>query len=156
MAKAKKAVSDKKEKVVIPKEKKTGLFDLISYLTDNKKQWKDLTFEEQKNFNPFIINRFLSMNLYFTNLVAELQKYVLGGMTKQDMWTLYYHMLPAQKLYLSYVKAQIEPPTDDLVLLQKHYGVSKRECEDYWLICNNSEEEKNKLTRLHLKYKELS
>ena len=55
----------KKEKVI--KEKKapaTSLFDYLSWLTDNKKVWEDLTREEQKGFNVFIVNHYGKIHVH--------------------------------------------------------------------------------------------
>lgn len=140
MGKGKKTKTDDK-----PKEKKVGIFDIISYLTYDKKPWDKLTVEEKKMFEPYMINRFLSMDLFLVEAINELQKYTLSAMDKKDVYTLYYNLLPSQKFYLKYVKPNIEIPDSDLKLLCKYYNISIREAEDYYLILNKDDIGREKL-----------
>jgi len=146
----------KKKKDVVedsePKKKKPTLFDVIGYLTHNKKKWNDLTIEEQKVFNPYMVNRFLSMDLYLIEALNDLQKYTLNCLEKQDVYNLFYHLLPDDKLYLKYIKPQIEIPERELELLVRYFKVSERECEDYWVILNKSDEGKEFIKKLISSY----
>lgn len=130
------------------KEKKSTLFDLIAYITYKKKPWEELTIEEQKLFNVFMINRFLSMDLYLCEAINQLQQYTLNCMNKKDVYKLYFHLLPTQRFDLRYIKSKNEIPQKDLDLLKKYFKLSSRECEDYWLIFNKDEEGKKELENI--------
>jgi hypothetical protein len=141
--------SEPKEKLEKEKkEPKTSLFDIISYLTNKKKPWKELTIDEQKTFNPYMINRFLSMDLYLCDAINQLQKYTINSMDKKDVYTLYFYLLPKQSFYLKYIKSKNEIPEKDLEILVKYYKLSRRECEDYYLILNKDSEGKQRLEQI--------
>lgn len=140
MAKARKVKEVKEAKVKEPKEKKSSLFDLISFLTNNKKPWHELSDDERKTFSPYMINRFLSMEVLYAPAINEIQKTTLSSMTKEELWGLYYHLLPENKVYLKYIKNQTEVPQDDLDALKSYFKVSLRECEDYWIIAQKTNE----------------
>ena len=130
------------------KEKKTSLFDIISYLTDKKKPWSELSIEEQKLFNVYMINRFLSMDLYLCEAINQLQQYTLNCMDKKDVYNLYFYLLPKQRFYLKYIKSKNEIPEKDLDLLMKYYKLSRRECEDYYFILNKDGEGRKKIEQI--------
>jgi len=138
MAKKKKSTSEES-----PKEKKsnTSLFDLISYLTDQKKPWSELTIEEQKAFSPYMINRFLSMDLNLTEAINDLQKYTLI-IEKKEAYNLLFNLLPPQRFFLKYIKAEKELPDKEVNLIIKYFSVSKYEAEDYYITLSMTEEGK--------------
>lgn len=146
MAKAKKTKEPKE--AIDTGEKKSSIFDFISFLTDKKKPWSELTTEEQKLFNPYMINRFLSMDLFLLEAVNELQKYTVGSMEKQDVYSLYYHFLPKQRFFLKYIKSQKEAPEKEINMLIKYFNVSRRECEEYYQILSNNEKGQELLTEI--------
>lgn len=119
---------------------KTTIFDVISYLTYNKRKWNELTTEEQNLFVPYMINRFLSMDLTLCEAVNQLQQYTLNVMSKKDVYMLYYYLLPKQKYYLKYIKSNKEISDKDLQILMEYYNLSRRECEDYYLILTKDDE----------------
>jgi len=147
MAKKKKKDDESSE----PKEKKTGLFDLLSYITEQKKPWNDLTIEEQKAFSPYIINRFLSMDLFLCEAINDLQKYTLL-IDKKDCYNLYLNLLPQQRFYLKYVKSSVEIPEKDINCLKRYFNCSQFEAEDYFITLSNTEEGLNTLDLIKNNY----
>lgn len=116
-------------------EEKKGatIFDLISGLTDKKREWKKWSETDQKKFSPFIVNRWLSMRMELTELVNELQTYTIGLLRPQETYRLYYELLPTNKSFAKYIKGKSEDKFDkDLIAqLAEHYQVSKSEAADY-------------------------
>ena len=51
---------------------------------------------DKKTFSPFIVNRWLSMNLNLIELVNELQKHI-GQLKPRDVYKLYFDVLPQKK-----------------------------------------------------------
>jgi hypothetical protein len=79
-----------------PKSTGTGaasIFDHMSNLTDKKKPWNSISSVDQKSFTPFIINRWLSMNIDFIEVVNELQRYTIGQLSPAETYKLYYEFL---------------------------------------------------------------
>ena len=56
--------------------KPKGLFDHINHITSNqtKDYWNTLTESDKKTWSNYMINRFLSMKMEWTDFVNEIQK----------------------------------------------------------------------------------
>ena len=61
------------------------IFDWLGQITCYKKPWDSFSEADQKTFNTFIINRFLSMRSSWTDMVNELQLYTMGIPMKTGM-----------------------------------------------------------------------
>lgn len=79
-------------------------FIAISYLTDKKVRWEDLTTEEQKAFNPFMVNRILSMSPEYLELINYVQQYTKLG--NEYYYKLLFSELPKKKIFAKYIKSE--------------------------------------------------
>jgi len=88
---------------------------------------------DKKSFSPFIINRWLSMNMDLLPIVNILQKYTIGFLSARDVYKVYLDFLPKQKTFDKYIKGSKSSKYNKEVLeyLSKWYGVSQREVTDY-------------------------
>ena len=126
----KKIISETKEAV---KKKPAGsVIDYISWLTYNKRKWEELSELEKKNFQPFILNKFLSMDPYFCEAINELQEYTIG-MDKDKVWRVYYELLPSDKVYINYIKDKSEKEyfQNELDCIKKYFCESEKNCIEY-------------------------
>lgn len=135
----------------LQKEKKnqsTTIFDYINWLTIEKKAWSDLTYEQQKGFNVFIVNKFLSMDLYLCEAINQMQEYTLS-MDKSLVWKIYSTILPNDKIYLKYIKAApIEGVNEkDINIFIKHFKCTEKQAIEYILLLKkkNLEQEIEKI-----------
>lgn len=147
-----------RKKSDIEKPKTLSIIDFIKFLTTDKKKWEELSIQDQKAFQPYIVNRWLSMDLYLCEAINELQQYTIG-MDKDVVWRLLYEVLPKQRVQINYIKAKKENSftENELDCFKKYFFVSERECEEYLdflkkypegnleieRICNNFIENKN-------------
>jgi len=69
--------------------KAKSLFDHLSGITDKKVSWDSLSEVDRKSFSPYMVNRFLSMNMDFIELVNEFQKYTIGELSNREVYKLY-------------------------------------------------------------------
>lgn len=131
---AKKAVKSTTVKV-------KGIFDFLSCLKEKKVPWDDLTDMDKKAFTPYIINRFLSMNMYLLPIVNDLQPYTIGLLKPREVYKLYYEFLPKQKSFDKYIKGVNDQKYNKELLnyLTKWFQVSKREVMEYLEILPNDE-----------------
>ena len=118
---------------MVDEKKSATIFDFINGITDKKKEWSKWSETDQKKFAPFIVNRWLSMRMEFTELVNEFQTYTIGLLRPQETYRLYYEFLPATKGFAKYIKGKSEDKYEkDLVAqIAEHYQVSKSEAADY-------------------------
>lgn len=109
--------------------KAKSLFDHLSGITDKKVKWDSLSELDRKSFSPYMVNRFLSMNMDFIELVNEFQKYTVGGLDQREVYKLYSDVLPKQKQYNKYIKGKkVDKYQSELVeLLSKHFLISEAE-----------------------------
>lgn len=113
-------------------DKAKTIFDHLAGLTDRKTAWEELSDIDRKSFTPYMINRWLSMNPNYIELVNEVQKYVIGQLTPEQTYKLYFDLLPKTKSYSKYIKSQKEEKYNpDLVkLLSQHFLISRSESMD--------------------------
>ena len=114
-------------------DKKATIFDHLSYITDKKVIWDTLSDADKKTFSPYMINRWLSMNMDFVELVNELQKYTIGQISAAETYKLYFDILPKQKQYNKYVKGKKSDKfNSELVeLVSSHFLVNETEAKEY-------------------------
>jgi hypothetical protein len=116
-------------------EEKKGatIFDFIDGLTHKKKEWSKWSESDQKKFSVFIVNRWLSMRMEFTELVNEFQTYTIGLLRPQETYRLYYEFLPQSKGFAKYIKGKSEDKYEKALVEQfaEHYQVSRSEAADY-------------------------
>ena len=110
------------------------IFDWINQITLKKGKWDSFSETDQKKFQTYIINRFLSMNMYWIDIVNDLQKYTMGLPLKtKDVYKLYCDLIPKKKTFLRYVKGKKDVKYADWVIdiVCKEYEISKFEAKDY-------------------------
>ena len=89
------------------------LFDWLKELTGKKRDWDSFSDKEKESFNPYMINRFISMHQPF----AELANYVqtIPYTEKEKYYKVYCGLLPKQNVWLKYIKSKMKQPTIELV-----------------------------------------
>ena len=109
------------------------IFDWINQLLVTKKPWSDFTEDEQKKFSPFIINRFLSMDKNFIEIVNVFQKYAIGTLEPREVYKWYCDVLPKGKRFNKYIKGKRNKKYDKemINIISNHFEVSKKESKDY-------------------------
>ena len=113
--------------------KAKNIFEHISGITDKKAPWDILSDLDKKSFTPYIINRWLSMNMDFIEIVNELQRYTIGQISPEETYKLYYDILPKQKQFNKYIKGKkADKYNQKLVeMISQHFAVSEKEAQDY-------------------------
>ena len=121
------------------------IFDWINQILVKKTHWNEFTEDEQKKFSPFIINRWLSMDKEFIEIVNYFQKYSIGLLNSREVYRWYCDILPKGKRFNRYIKAKKKSKLDDWVidLIKKYFTVSKSEAIEYSELMT-----KNELTNL--------
>jgi hypothetical protein len=113
--------------------KPATIFDHLANITFKKTSWDSLTEADQKSFSPYLINRWLSMNPDFIELVDMFQQYTIGPLDKKHVYQLYCDFLPKQKTFAKYIKGKkTSDYNKELVqFIAEHYMISLRESEQY-------------------------
>lgn len=117
------------------------IFDWINQILVYKKPWDSFTEDEQKKFSPFIINRFLSMDKEFIEVVNMFQVYSVGTLESKDVYEFYRKLLPKGKRFNKYIKGKKEKSYDNemINILVNHFECSKSHIKEYLELIDKSE-----------------
>ena len=109
------------------------IFNWINQINYEKKSWDSFSEAEQKTFNTFIINRWLSMDEELIQIVNYFQKYSIGLLEPKDTYMWYRDIIPKKKRFNKYVKGKKAMKYDSelITTICKYYETSKNECIEY-------------------------
>ena len=82
------------------------ILDWINQILVHKNSWNSFNESDQKSFSPYIINRWLSMDEEFIEVVNYFQKYAIGTLEPREVYKWYSDFLPAGKRYNKYIKSK--------------------------------------------------
>ena len=109
-------------------------FDHIKNLHTKKHTWDDFNDEEKKSFNVFIINKALSMNPNYLNIVNMVQNFTGLNqiLSQKEVFNLYYSLLPNKFRFYKWIKGEkTKKDKEKAEYLAMHFEVSIREAYDY-------------------------
>ena len=119
--------------------KQFSIFDFLKAIIDTKPEWNAFTPEQQKVFNGYMVNKFLSMNPKYIEIV----NYVQGLNIKENkkIYEVYCWMIPKSKnTYSPYIKStnkkSINPDLSKHVA--EHFECSTTEAEEYILLTDKA------------------
>ena len=117
------------------------IFNWINEILVSKKHWNEFTEDEQKKFSPFIINRWLSMDKDFLEIVNFFQKYSIGTLEPREVYKWYCDMLPRGKRFNKYIKGKKDKKynTELIDIMVQHFECSKSQVKDYLDLIANDE-----------------
>ena len=109
------------------------IFDWINQILVKKTHWNEFTDDDQKKFSPFIINRWLSMDKDFLEIVNYFQKYSIGTLEPREVYKWYCDMLPRGKRFNKYIKGKKDKKynTELIDIMVMHFECSKSQVKDY-------------------------
>ena len=117
------------------------IIDWMNQLLVHKKHWNEFTEDEQKKFSPFIINRWLSMDKDFLEIVNYFQKYSIGTLEPREVYKWYCDMLPKGKRFNKYIKGKKDKKynTELIDIMIRHFECSKSQVKDYLELIQKNE-----------------
>ena len=107
------------------------IVDWVNQVLVHKKPWDSFTESDKKTFNTFIINRWLSMDEEFIEIVNYLQKY--WSLDSKEVYRVYCDVLPKGKRFNKYIKGKRDKKYDkELVeIITNHFECSKLQTQEY-------------------------
>ena len=117
------------------------IIDWMNQLLVHKKRWSEFTEHDQKSFNAFIINRWLSMDKDFIEIVNVFQKYAIGTLEPREVYKWYCDVLPKGKRFNKYIKGKSEKKFDkELVeIMSNHFECSKLQTKQHLELISKEE-----------------
>jgi hypothetical protein len=114
------------------------LFDWLKELTGEKRDWDSFSDKEKESFNPYMVNRFLSMHQPFVELINYVQ--TIPYTDKEKYYKMYCGLLPKQNVWLKYIKSTVKQPKQELTeALASIYNFSTREASDMISVLTKTE-----------------
>ena len=114
--------------------KRKSLFDhLNAIFTDQSVDYYDsLSVEDRKTYSIYMINRLVSMNMDFIEIVNEFQKF-WEVVKDRESYLFYSQCLPQGKQWNKYIKPKVEKKHEEwgVKLVDLYFEVSKMEAVDY-------------------------
>lgn len=132
-----------------------SLFDHIKMITSEQdpNYFQKLGDEDLKSWSNFMINRFLSMNPDWIELIATLLP-LTQTLRPEDMYKVYINVIPKGRYYLNYVKGKKEASYEDFLvqLITTEYQCSINQANDYLDILYSTKEGKGNIKYICEKY----
>ena len=114
-------------------------FDHIKNLHTKQRSWGDFSDEEKKSFNIFIINKALSMNPNYLNIVNMVQRYTNNLLDPKEVFNLYFNLLPNKFRFYKWIKGAKDKNKEKYQILAQHFKCSSREAKDYMELLDKKE-----------------
>ena len=126
------------------------IFDWINQILVKKTHWNEFTEDEQKKFSPFIINRWLSMDKDFIEVVNVFQKYAIGTLEPREVYKWYCDVVPKGKRWYKYIKPTNTKKydSDAVDIIKKHYEIGTEECHGCLELLYKTKEGKQNLKEI--------
>lgn len=140
-----------------PQIKTKTLFDHINAITQmqDKKYFDKLSDGDKKTWSNFMINRFLSMNPDWVEIIAQLDPITTGAQLKPELvYKMYINIIPKSRTFLRYIKGRKETKySKELIdILRKYFECSRKEAIEYLNIFYMSDDKKEELKNIILMY----
>ena len=131
--------------------KQKTLFDHLRAITKEKdpNYWSTLSESDKKTFNPYMIHRFLSMNVDNLETIAQFQPYT-EQLQPEILYKYFVGMIPHSNSFLKYIKGSKQEKYEEWMvkLVSKWYECSMKEAYDYVDIMYKTKEGKDKITEI--------
>jgi len=104
------------------------IFDYLKALTENN---EDLDFDNEevrKGYQPYMINRFISMCEVFVPVVDEINKY---DIPKNVHFKYFFSLMPKRKQFFNYIKKKKDFSIQEKQIIANYFEVGIADAERY-------------------------
>ena len=109
---------------------KFTVFSWLQEVTYNKTPWDSFSSEQQKVFEPYMINRLLSMNKNYLELVNYVQTIPITE--KEKYYKIYCDLIPKEKIWNKYIKSGSSSKNKELMdYMTLYFECSSKEVDEY-------------------------
>ena len=118
--------------------KTKNIFSWLDEITLHKSPTEEFTDKDWENFNSYMVHRFISMNLYYTEL-ADLAQSLMPN-NKKEIYNFYKEMIPKRKSYFKYIKSKNKQPNKELIeKITSYFKIGSSEASTYIDILDKKE-----------------
>lgn len=110
--------------------KTKNIFCWLNEITEYKSPSEEFTDKDWDNFNSYMVHRFISMNLYYTELANYAQSLMPNN--KKEIYNFYKEMIPRRKAFFKYIKTKTKQPNKELVeKITSYFEIGSSEASTY-------------------------
>lgn len=129
-----------------------NIFDWLNEVTYHKSPPHSFTDEDWDKWNTYMINRFISMNKDYIELVNYIQ--TIPYEEKKQIYTIYKEMLPKNKSFFRYIKPSKKMKDRELLShVSQYFECSIKEADEYMSVLKKKDL-KNILSQMGVDEKE--
>jgi len=113
------------------------LFDYLKALTE-RNDFVDFDNEEvRKDYQPYMISRFISMAEVFTQVVNEINRF--SDIPKETHFRYFFSVLPKRRQFFKYIKKKKDLNQDEKFIIANYFEVGLNDAERYIQILDESQ-----------------
>jgi hypothetical protein len=105
-----------------------GPFEWLKQITVEKREWSSFTEEEQNGFNAFIINKALSFNKDYIQIVEMAMLY---SMPPGKLYDFYKDIIPKKQIWNKWIKSNVTWNEEELQSIATYFECGTREAKDF-------------------------
>ena len=107
-----------------------NIFDWLKAINTTKPPVESFTDKDWEVWNSYMIDRFLSMNKDFIEIVNNIQEIL--PQDKKKIYSIYKEFIPKNNKWNKYIKSKIKQPNKDLVdHIRDYFKCSSKEAKEY-------------------------
>ena len=117
--------------------KQKTIFDILNDLTYNKVKWED---QDQKQVQPYMLNRWLSMHPDYLEIIAYCQP-TTDLLNPEFYYKFYVDLLPKQKFFTKYQTGKKDEKVNSnlIAFLSQRLELSFKEIDDLLEVVNHDD-----------------
>ena len=120
------------------KDRTKNIFDWLNEITLYKTAAQEFTDKDWENFNSYMVHRFISMNMYYTEIANIAQSLMPNN--KKEIYNFYKEMIPKRKAFFKYIKSKNKKPNKELVeKIASYFRVGEAEGSSYIHVMDKSD-----------------
>lgn len=122
------------------------IFDHLNNVSNykDKNYFNSLTDSEVKDFNIYMLQRYVSMEKKYISFISFIDKYAFTVLDKEMYHRMLLVTLPKEKKFFNYIKKNKEKEKEELTIeyLAKKLETSKKEAKEYLLFLSSDDKRK--------------
>lgn len=111
-------------------------FEWLKCITVTKQPWDTFTDEDKEGFNHFIINKALSFNKDYIQVVEIAMLY---PMPNEKLYQFYCNMLPKKPIWNKWIKSNVSYNEEEIKQLAHYFECGTREVKDFVNLLDSQE-----------------
>lgn len=112
--------------------KKVSVFDIVKRIMTSKDDWNTIPEEERSTWNSWMVNKILSMNPDYCEVVNVIQKNT-WTLKPEYLYKVYVDIIPKGYIFSKYIKNnnKTEYKLEQVKAISTYYNISTNDAKEY-------------------------